>query len=205
MARIVVERVDAVHGHASFDASPKSRLLVGAEVHAGARAQQEEDFPEAVLFVWLSAKGRWRVSGSINGYRGPAAQPRQLPRDLLGGQDEVHTAGSNRAPRHVLMLGRSRVLGEGDAPLGPDRLEPERPVRSHARKDHADAEASLDLGQGPQERIDGHMRATGLAARHELQHPLGENDVLGGRNDVDPVRFHEHVALHLGDDHCGGM
>ena len=38
--------------------------------------------------------------------------------------------------------------------------------------------AALHLGQRPQEGIDRHVRAAGRAPRHELQHPVGEDDVL---------------------------
>ena len=75
-------------------------------------------------------------------------EARQLARDVLGGQDEVDAAGADGAARHVVVLGRCRLLGEGDPALGLDRLQTQRAVRAHAGQDHADGLASLHVGQG---------------------------------------------------------
>ena len=42
--------------------------------------------------------------------------PRQLPANRVGGENEVHAAGSDGALWHAIEFGRFFILGKGNAP-----------------------------------------------------------------------------------------
>ena len=66
-----------------------------------------------------------------------AADPSQLPCNVLGRQNKIDASTANRIPRHVMVFRGLLVLREGDPAGNLDGNAPLRPIRSGARQDNS--------------------------------------------------------------------
>ena len=78
----------------------------------------------------------------------------ELCRDVFRREDVVDTSCRDRAARHGVVL-RRVVLREGDAALGLDRLQADRPVARRSGENHANGLVTSVLGQSLEKAING--------------------------------------------------
>ena len=186
---VVVDRLDVAQRHPPLDASLDRRSFVVGEVDVGVRPQEPDDLLEAVPLVELvgRARGERPRIGMIR-------KAEQVPRDPLRRQDVVDAAVRDRAARHAVLLRRLLVLGERDAALGLDRLEPERPVRAAARQDDADRLGAVDAGHRAEQMVDRHVRPA-RQPRRQPDMAVAESERLVRGDDVDVVRVDRDAVL----------
>ncbi len=73
-----------------------------------------------------------------------------------------------------------------------DRLQPQCPVRSHARQHDADGTLPLVAGKRAEQHVDWQPQAAGLDGCSQMQE-AADNSKFGVRRDyVDPVGFDRH-------------
>ena len=158
IGQIVLGPLELVDRHAPLDPPLDGGLLVMGEVHPGRRSHREKDAIESGL---AHGEGVLQQCGGPLHVRVPA-DPRQLVRDLLGGQDEVDHPGGHGSVGHAAVAGRFFVLREGDPAFGLDRGQPQDAVGGRARQDHPDGPALPVLRQRAKKRVDRHPLAARL-------------------------------------------
>ena len=141
------------HLHAPLDPADEGVRLVLAEVVSRPLADDGGDAPELL--------GRL-LGGPVRGLV-PAPHVcrvlQQLGGDVLRGQDVVHEARGDRAAHDGVVPGGLRGLGHGHPPVLLHRTQPEGAVGPRPREQDADGVSALVLGQGVEERVDGHAHA----------------------------------------------
>ena len=90
-----------------------------------------------------------------------------------------------------------RVLGHNHTALALDGLHPQGAVATGAREYYADGPLVLVLGQGPEEKVDGHTPAARGHRIEQLQRAVQKRHVAIGRDDVGTVGLHRHAVLDL--------
>jgi len=106
---------------------------------------------------------------------------REIGDDLAGkvfdGRDHIGQPGRPiHAARHGVELGRGQRLHKNRPRVLLDGPDPERAIRPHARKDHADAPVALVVGQRAQEKIDGQAQPARRHRGQQVQHPVQDVD-----------------------------
>src|SRR5207248_3456774 len=108
---------DALERHPAFHPPFDRGLLVAGQVVAESIAHEDQELSQILL--WL---GRFALE------TGMAREPPQLFGDALRRQAEIHVAATERAPGHAIVARRRRLLDEGGAAGGLDRLQAERAI-----------------------------------------------------------------------------
>jgi hypothetical protein len=129
------------------------------------------------------------------------ADPRQVRGDLLRSEHEVDGAGVDCALRHSVVLGRARILGEGDSTLVLDRPHPNGPVCRRSREDDADGSVLVLDRERAKEVVDRQVPDLLLRPGLEVEHAALDEHVPVGRDDVDLIRQYLHALFGLGDVH----
>ena len=137
---------DAVQGHPSLDPAIDRGRLVGGQIIAERRPDENDQLVD----LRLNLRRRRPDARQV----GVMRNMQELLGDLIRGQREVSPAAVDRAAGHPLELRRTRILGERDAARFLDRLEAERPVCPRPREHHPDRARSLVLGQRTKEVVD---------------------------------------------------
>ncbi len=195
--RVVAQVLQLVQHRAPADPPQEGAPLVVRKVHAGGEAQLLEHLAEAGL--------REREPGGLlqrTLHVGVSADARQLLRDGVRRQHEIHAPGRHRAGRHARVL-RARVLRERDAALALDGLETEGAVGGAPRQDHPDGPVALVLGQRVQEVVDGAVGRGSLAGL-DVEGPPRHRQAHAGRDHVDVIGPDGEPLTALHHRHRGG-
>ena len=132
------------------------------------------------------------------------ADSAQLPRNILGRQDEVDATGIHRVARHAVVLRRLLILRKRDASRRLDGAASLGAVRSRARQDDADRLLPGIFRQRAKKIVDRHVLPVGQHARTQLQHSILDGQVGVGRNHVGVIGLHHDSLSHFGDGNLGG-
>ena len=195
---VLPEIVDLLQRHTPRDPALDGGLPVMGEVHARGGAQQREDL------VGDAAIGRRRLlrDGLHQTDVRMTGDPRQLARDVLGTQDEIHAARRDRGARHAVMAGGVFLLREGDPSLGLDGFDPEGAVGGRAGQNDSDRAGLQAVRERPEEVVHRHVTPVGLSPGGESKMSVVELHHAVGRNHVDLVGLDPHRARGLADRHA---
>ena len=195
-AHVGRERLDLVQHHPPRDAALERRRLVEGKIHARRRAQQDEDFVQ----VLVALRFRRRRERDI----GLPPEPRQLPRDALRRQHEIHHPRRDGAVRHAVVFRGLFILRKRQSALGLDDAQPLGAVRRRAGKDDADGAALLVGGERAEKEIHRQMLPARLRARHETQPPVQHCEVRIRRDDIDVIGLDAHPIARFVNRERGG-
>jgi hypothetical protein len=81
---------------------------------------------------------------------------------------------------------------------------PQRAVRAHAGKNHADAVFLLVLRQGAEKEINRQAQPARRRRFEQVQHAVQDGHVLVRRDHIDAVRLDRRAILDLHHLHAGG-
>ena len=99
-------------------------------------------------------------------------------------QHEIDRAGLDRAARHAVISRLVGVLRDHQAVLLLDRPQPEHTVGPGTGQDHADRALAVIRRQGVQQKIERHPGAMPGLGRREMQHTVGDGQILARRDDI---------------------
>ena len=85
-----------------------------------------------------------------------------------------------------------------------DRLDPQRPVASHAGQDDGDGPFLLIFRQMAEKQVDRRPRAAWSRGLMEMQHAVEDRHIFVRWNDMETVRKHGHAFFGLHDGHERG-
>ena len=114
----------------------------------------------------------------------------------------VDCAAGDRAARHAVVLGGSRVLRHRQSARGLDRSQTDRAVGAGTGDDDPDRVLLHIRGQGAQKEIDRHAYAAGPDRRGQPQGPLADAQVPGWRDAIDVIGLDRCVGLNLYHGHA---
>ena len=198
IAKILVRLLDLVEGHAPFHPAQQGVLLVLGEIGAGLVTQQDTELFQHVLGLGGRGEDHAGFFAESVGHIG------DQPGWHFGRrQNIVHQAGRDGAARHAVVLGGVGGLRDDHAALALDRSYPQRAVAAGAREHDADGPLVLILGQGSEEKVDGHPQTARRVWLQQLQATVQKGHVAVGRNDVSAVGLDLHTVLNLIDLHAG--
>ena len=131
------------------------------------------------------------------------AQPRELRRDLVRGEDPIDDARRGGALRHAREVGGRGGLREREAALGLDLLEPGCSVFAGAGEHDADRAAAQLARKRQEQRVDWQPAARGRWAWDETERSAREEDFSVRGQHVHMVRHQARPILDLEHRHGG--
>ena len=105
------------------------------------------------------------------------------------------------AARHGVELGRLRLLRHNHAAGAPDLPCAQRPVRSAARKKHANRPLALILSKGAKKKVNRHAHPVALDRLGQVQPAFGEPKKLIGGYRVNGIGVERHLIFGLDHTH----
>jgi len=152
---VLLERAELVQHHAAMNTPLQRRVLVLRKIDPRPLPQHGEDFAEHLML----ARGRRFIGLRLVGHHiRMLGQVRQLPRNPLGRQHEIHAARPNRARRHPRIFRGLFVLRERNAARRLDRPTTFRAIRPVPRQNYANRAMTFLVGQRAEEFVDRQMR-----------------------------------------------
>ncbi len=149
-----------MYNHAPPDAPLQRGVLVVGEIHSGRFPQKSE---QRVQLAAYHALKPFRLRRHHPRHIGMLADSAQLPRNILGRQDEVDAARVHRIARHAVVFRRLLILGKSNSSRRLDGAASLSAIRSRARQDDANGLLSRTFRQGAEKIIDRHVLAHGSA------------------------------------------
>ena len=189
---------DLVDAHAALDPTIERVPLVEGKVVTDAGAQQNNHFFEGALRL-VSQRHL-----SPGGEQGAIEEGIDLLGQFLHRRHDIRQPGLNRTARHAVEFRRRRILHQRHARHLLDGAQPQRAIRAHAGKNHADAVLLPVLRQGAEKQIDGQAQPARRRRLEQVQNPVQDGHVPVRRNHIDAVRLDPRAILDLEYLHSGG-
>ncbi len=153
---VAIQAFNLMDGHAPFNAALHTAWLVLAEIVAGLGPKKDK-----YLFLRILCLGRWSIAWMVGLAQGLGCVRHDLARHLSRGELKVHQTGRQGAAGHSVIFGCGWILDHDHASLALDGPHAQRAVAAGAGKHNPDGPLMLILGQGAEEKVNGHPLTSG--------------------------------------------
>ena len=191
---IPIHRRDPGQRHAPPDAPLKGARLVEPEIVGGFRAQKVDDLLQPGLCLIRRVETARCPSLTVFDQRF---------RHLRLRKDKINRARRNRAARHAVIGGLTRLLRDHQPAFLLHGLQPKAAIGARSRQDHTDGARTAVLRQRIQQKVEWQPRPVARLRLREVQRAVADGQIGSRGNHIDVIGLDRHAVGCLLHRHRG--